>query len=49
MDKNQYIVVFEIGSSKIVGAVAEKSSAGMVIMLLFQIIIPLLSLLGAKK
>ena len=30
MDKNQYIVVFEIGSSKIVGAVAEKSSAGMV-------------------
>ena len=30
MDKNQYIVAFEIGSSKIVGAVAEKSPAGMV-------------------
>lgn len=30
MDKNQYIVAFEIGSSKIVGAVAEKSPTGMV-------------------
>ena len=28
MEKNQYIVALEIGSSKIVGAIAEKSSAG---------------------
>lgn len=28
MDKNQYIVALEIGSSKIVGAIAEKTSAG---------------------
>ncbi len=28
MEKNQYIVALEIGSSKIVGAVAEKTSAG---------------------
>lgn len=28
MGKNQYIVAFEIGSSKIVGAIAEKTSAG---------------------
>ncbi len=30
MEKNQYIVALEIGSSKIVGAMAEKSSSGMV-------------------
>ena len=28
MEKNQYIVALEIGSSKIVGAIAEKSPAG---------------------
>ena len=28
MEKNQYIVALEIGSSKIVGAIAEKTSAG---------------------
>ena len=28
MEKNQYIVAFEIGSSKIVGAIADKSSSG---------------------
>ena len=28
MDKNQYIVALEIGSSKIVGAIAEKTSSG---------------------
>ena len=28
MEKNQYIVALEIGSSKIIGAIAEKSSAG---------------------
>ena len=28
MGKNQYIVAFEIGSSKIVGAIAEKTAAG---------------------
>ena len=30
MEKNQYIVAFEIGSSKIVGAIADKSSSGYV-------------------
>ena len=30
MEQNQYIVAFEIGSSKIVGAIAEKSQSGMV-------------------
>ena len=30
MEQNQYIVAFEIGSSKIVGAIAEKSQAGTV-------------------
>jgi len=29
MEKNQYIVALEIGSSKIVGAIAEKTSAGL--------------------
>ena len=28
MEKKQYIVALEIGSSKIVGAIAEKTSAG---------------------
>ena len=30
MEQNQYIVALEIGSSKIVGAIAEKSPSGLI-------------------